>query len=452
MSQPNETQTNTEVKDAFKNVGARPSPLNLAQKSTRESQKQATDLTPVTAVDSSIKKPDSGEYGSGQSSPDIPIRGVSTLTYLATFACNLIYLAQTWCLVGVGLVSDPFTRYACIHLEFTDTLTVLFVPMQLGIAITTQFNAAAQTSWLTTSIAICLAVLGPIFCHIADYWGRKWLLVIMGSFLGTAGALILARATTIGMALSGTCLIGISFGGQPVLHAVASEVLPRRWRGWSQGALMCFSCVGAFVALAVGGLFSRSGGPDGFRSYFYIGAALYFIAGALLLFVYKPSPRDLQTLPLREKLSKLDWVGYGLLTSSLVLFCVGLSFSQNPFPWSSPVVYAPFAVGIVLMIFLGFYEWKVKTDGILHHGLFQKSRNFPLTLVCLFCEGLAFMGANAYLASEVSLRTSGHWCASSLLTSFQISTLFGADPVMTGINYGGKFCYKHRDSQHHCYV
>lgn len=405
MSRPDEYQATTELEGVFKHAGARPSPLNLTQNAAREKQEQTTDLTPVTAVDSSIKKPDSGEYGSGQSSPDIPISGVSTLTYLATFACNLIYLAQTWCLVGVGLVRIQLQHYVHMESHPTETLTVVFVLLQLGIAITTQFNAAAQTSWLTTSIAICLAVLGPIFCHIADYWGRKWLLVIMGSFLGTAGALILARATNIGMALSGTCLIGISFGGQPVLHAVASEVLPRRWRGWSQGALMCFSCVGAFVALVVGGLFSRSGGRDGFRSYFYIGAALYFIAGALLLFVYKPSPRDLQTLPLREKLSKLDWVGYGLLTGGLVLFCVGLSFSRNPYPWSSPVVYAPFAVGIILMICLGFYEWKVKTDGILHHGLFQKSRNFPLTLICLFCEGLAFMGANAYLASEVRSNT-----------------------------------------------
>lgn len=331
--------------------------------------------------------------------------------------------------------------YFNLDIEVMQLLTIFFALIQLGIAITTQFNAAAQTSWLTTSIAICLAVLGPIFCHIADYWGRKWLLVIMGSFLGTAGALILALATNIGMALSGTCLIGISFGGQPVLHAVASEVLPRRWRGWSQGALMCFSCVGAFIALVVGGLFSRSGGPDGFRSYFYIGAALYFIAGALLLFVYKPSPRDLQTLPLREKLSKLDWVGYGLLTGGLVLFCVGLSFSQNPYPWSSPVVYAPLAVGIIFMLCLGFYEWRVKTDGILHHGLFQRSRNFPLTLVCLFCEGLAFMSANAYLASEVRLSNDGVCVLSQCsqkLTSFQISTLFAADPVMTGINYGGE--------------
>lgn len=110
MSRSDEIQTSNEVEGAFKHSGARPSPLVLAQGSAREKQEQleTTDLTPVTAMDSSIKKPDSGEYGSGQSSPDIPIRGVSTLTYLATFACNLIYLAQTWCLVGVGLVSIKF--------------------------------------------------------------------------------------------------------------------------------------------------------------------------------------------------------------------------------------------------------------------------------------------------------------------------------------------------------
>lgn len=105
MSRPIEDETSTEVQRGFKHAGARPSPLTLAPNLAREKREETTDLTPVTAMDSSIKKSDSGEYGSGQPSPDIPIRGVSTLTYLATFACNLIYLAQTWCLVGVGLVS-----------------------------------------------------------------------------------------------------------------------------------------------------------------------------------------------------------------------------------------------------------------------------------------------------------------------------------------------------------
>lgn len=105
MSRPDDGPMRTEVEDAFRHAGARPPPLNLVKDSAQEPKSQSTDLTPATAIDSSIKKTSSGEYDSGESSPDIPIRGVSTLTYLATFACNLIYLAQTWCLVGVGLVS-----------------------------------------------------------------------------------------------------------------------------------------------------------------------------------------------------------------------------------------------------------------------------------------------------------------------------------------------------------
>lgn len=126
MSRPDNTQTRDEVEGAFKHSG-RPSPLVLAQSPAREKQEQTTDLTPVTAMESSIKKLNSGEYGSGQSSPDIPIRGVSTLTYLATFACNLIYLAQTWCLVGVGLVSIQSQHNTSLDFGFTERLTSFYV-------------------------------------------------------------------------------------------------------------------------------------------------------------------------------------------------------------------------------------------------------------------------------------------------------------------------------------
>lgn len=126
MSRSDENQATNEVEGAFKHAGARPSPLNLNQESAPEKHEQTTDLTPVTAMDSSIKKSDSGEYGSGQSSPDIPIRGVSTLTYLATFACNLIYLAQTWCLVGVGLVSVQARHFFILDFELMQVLTIFF--------------------------------------------------------------------------------------------------------------------------------------------------------------------------------------------------------------------------------------------------------------------------------------------------------------------------------------
>jgi hypothetical protein len=46
---------------------------------------------------------------------------------------------------------------------------------------------------------------------------------------------------------------------------------------------------------------------------------------------YTPPLRELQTeLSLKEKLNRLDWIGYALLGSGLVLFMIALFWAQNP--------------------------------------------------------------------------------------------------------------------------
>jgi MFS family permease len=55
-----------------------------------------------------------------------------------------------------------------------------------------------QTVWLTSVIAITTVVLGPPVSQAADYWGRKWFLVILTSF-GAVGAIIVSRATSVSM-------------------------------------------------------------------------------------------------------------------------------------------------------------------------------------------------------------------------------------------------------------
>lgn len=249
-------------------------------------------------------------------------------------------------------------------------------------------------------MAIMTVVLGPIVAQAADYWGRKGFLVTL-SFSGALGGLITARATSMGMAIAGFCLIGTAFGMQLLLHAVVSEVLPRAWRGWAQAIIMLSNALGLFGGLVIGGALNRGGNPDGCRYYFYIGMALFLATGILCVFAYKPPQRQLQKLPLREKLSRLDWVGYGLLAPALVLFCLGLSF-LNPYTWSDPEVSAPFAIGVVLAIALGVYEYWFKEDGMFHHGLFARDRNFAISLICIFSEGIGFFAANQYFAYQVS--------------------------------------------------
>lgn len=300
-------------------------------------------------------------------------------TFLAVTAMCIIYFAQLLCIVGAGTQGQTIAA----HFGSKDVV------------------------WFSAPITILTVVLGPPVSQAADYWGRKWFLVVF-SAAGVVGAIIVARASSMAMAIAGFTVLGISFGVQPLLHAVAAEVLPRRWRPYAQAATLSGSSMGSVTGLLVGAALNRNYDPasSGFRYYFYMTMAVYAVATLLCVAVYHPRPTPKQieyrgrTL---DKLRKLDWVGYVLLLVGLVLFCVGLSYSRNPYDWSDAHVAATFAVGVALVLALVVYETYFTSEGMFHHGLFTGNRNFSLALICVFAEGIAFFAANIYYAFEVSL-------------------------------------------------
>jgi hypothetical protein len=232
---------------------------------------------------------------------------------------------------------------------------------------------------------------------------------------------MVSRATTMNMAIAGECVTGLSFGAQPLLHAVASEVLPRKYRPFAQAADNVAVSLGGLVALLVGGAMTRNSNHVGFRNYWYMSAAIYAIATVLCLVLYNPPPQKAQMgLKNGEKLRRLDWIGYFLLTAGIVLFTMGLSWSQNPFGWSNVHILASFIIGVALVACFAVYETKFKRDGMFHHDLFANNWNFVIALVCVFVEGLAFFSANNYFAFEISL-------------------LYETDPLSTAVRYSVAF-------------
>lgn len=167
---------------------------------------------------------------------------------------------------------------------------------------------------------------------------------------------------------------------------------------------MISTALGLVLGLIVAGAVNRSGNPNGFRNFYYINAGLFVLAAILCGIAYHPPPtkQQLEVRSVREKLTRLDWVAYVLLVGSLVLFCISLTWSQNPYSWSDAHVSAPFAVSIVLAICLIIYEWKFKADGLFHHGLFQ-NRMFAICLFCVFSEGIAFFAAITYFAFQTNV-------------------------------------------------
>ncbi|KAL1845191.1 hypothetical protein VTK73DRAFT_940 [Phialemonium thermophilum] len=298
-------------------------------------------------------------------------------TYLVIFTVGLIYFAQLINIVGAGSQTQ---------------------------AIASALGGSDQSVWISSPLVIGTVVLSPIVSQAADYWGRRVFLVAL-TLVGAVGSVIVARAHSMPMAIAGFTVTGLSYGAQPLLHAVTSEILPRRYRSWGQACDLISNGLGGITALLVGGALNRHGDPknQGFRSFWYMSAVVYLVAAVLTFVLYRPprTPRE-TSFTLRQKLAKLDWVGYALLAAGLVLFCLGLAWSDNPYPWSDVHTSAPVAVGLFLVVCLCAYELVFKKDGMLHHDLFR-NRNFALALTCLFCEGFAFFAANQYFPFQVGV-------------------------------------------------
>jgi len=235
------------------------------------------------------------------------------------------------------------------------------------------------------------------------------------------GSIIISRATLMNVAIAGQVIAGISYGAQPLNHAVPSEVLPRKWRPYAQGFVNVAAAAGGFTALLVGGALTRNGNHVGFREFWYIGAGFYAIGAIICVFLYNPPLRELQiSLTLSQKLHLLDWTGYFLLSAGLVLICVGLSWAENPYSWKDPHVLGTFLVGIFFTAALILYETKFTKQGMFHHDLFRRGRNFAIALACVFVEGIVFFATNNYFA-------------------FQVATMYETDTLIIMIRYSITF-------------
>ncbi|PVH83866.1 MFS general substrate transporter [Cadophora sp. DSE1049] len=314
--------------------------------------------------------------------------GLNTKIILVYLASAFIVAAQVMNLVGAG----TFAR---------DIAAVV--------------GGSSESVWLSQVIAILTCVVGPPVSQAADYWGRKWFISILTAF-GFVGSIVVSRATSMNMAIAGQVICGVAYGAQPLVYAVASEILPRKFRPAAQGGVNIALGLGGIFGLLTGSALSKNS-PQGFRTFWYIVGGILGLAAILFAVLYTPPPRQLQaTLTNAEKLRQLDWIGYGFLMTGVVLFSMGLSWAQNPYKWTDAHVLAPLVAGAVLLICLVVYETWFKRDGMFNHELFKRDRNFGLALGCFFADGIVFFAANAYFGMEMSI-------------------LFETDPLRVGLRF-----------------
>ncbi|MCJ1471569.1 hypothetical protein MMC13_000209 [Lambiella insularis] len=303
---------------------------------------------------------------------------------------------KTQSLDGDNSVEEAMDPVQHVHAK---TLVLLFVFHIVGAgflanSVTAVVGGQGKGTWLASTMTIAVATLGTP--------GRKWFIVVL-SALSCIGCIIVSRADSIGMAIAGQAVGALAQGCQPTIHAVASEILPRKYRPLAQSSINIAAGLGGVVGLLVGGSLTLHN-PDGFRIYWYIAASLNASTTVIIFLLYHPPVRELQLkYTLYEKLARLDWIGYFLLIAGPVLFSFSLTSSITVYPWRSAQILAPLVVGVLLLVAFFAYEWKITRTGVLHHDLFSRGHNFAVAELSIFVEGLIFFASNQYFGFEVAV-------------------------------------------------
>ncbi|KAL3483021.1 major facilitator superfamily domain-containing protein [Aspergillus germanicus] len=350
----------------------------------------------------------------GSDDPTMEVKHVEDTSKSPT--ANLVYEideepelhARTW-----------FALAAMCLLNMVQVLGLLSPPSALSY-IEADLNNTVAGTWVPNSLSVVQAVFAPLIASLSDTFQARKFILVGASTISFIGAAIAPGSEDIYRLIGAQIMIGIGFATVPLAYCIPSEILPRKWRPMAQAGMNVAAVLGATSGPLIIGALTKANPSTGWRKFYWIQMALWGATALGLLFGYHPTKRHtaLDHLTLREKLARIDLVGFFLLSAGIALFLTGLNLGGGIYAWSSPAVLATLIVGLVLLVVFGVYEWRFTSTGILHHDLFRggekRGRTFSICIGLIFIEGILLF---AYV----------------IFYPVIISTLFETDPFLQSV-------------------
>lgn len=271
-------------------------------------------------------------------------------------------------------------------------------------AISGSVGNADLNLWLSASVQLVNAVLGPPLAAIGDSCGRRNQGLI-SIICGVVGGCLISSAKSMGQAIAGSVIFGIYYANSSNFGAICSEVVPKRHRSNAQFLFNAIGTLGIPLAAIAGGqlVATNPGGYEGWRSLMWLLTALCAVAFFPIFFLYNPPPvPNPLNRSLTVRLLDFDIVGTLLFAGGLVPILMALVWGGAKYTWSSPHCIASLVVGCVVLVLLGVHQSWIKKDGLLHHDLFR-NRNFFICLFALFAEGVVYLSFAGFYGEETAI-------------------------------------------------
>ncbi|KAL4922919.1 major facilitator superfamily domain-containing protein [Aspergillus aurantiobrunneus] len=255
--------------------------------------------------------------------------------------------------------------------------------------ISSEFNAANTSSWLTTSYLITSTAFQPLYGRFSDIFGRRacFFTSTITFLLGCLGCAVAKEVIFLNLMRA---LTGIGGGGLMTMATIInSDMIPFQRRGMYQAAQNVLHGFGSICGASLGGSIANT---IGWRWCFLLQVPVSIFA-LLIGRIVIPKPQKHSSAVGLSVWKQVDLMGALLLILGLSVQLVGLSLGGNELPWSNIwVITSLVASGVLLG---AFFLVEAKTSAIpviplrMLHGVLPVSTQ--ITNVCVGMAAYAFL-------------------------------------------------------------
>jgi MFS transporter, DHA2 family, multidrug resistance protein len=243
-----------------------------------------------------------------------------------------------------------------------------------------------EATWVLTSYLVANAAILPITGWLANYMGRKRLLMLAVT-LFTVSSVLCGLATSLPLLVFFRVLQGAGGGSlQPTTRAILLETFPREERGKAMAFWGVGIVVAPILAPVLGGWLTTD---YSWRLVFFINVPISIVGLILVhLFVHDPSY-------IRRTSNRIDYWGLGMLVTGIAALQVMFDKGQEDDWFGSHFIVT---LAVVAVVFLtAFVVWELRSKDPIVRFRLLKHRTFAVGVTFSAVMGIVLFGSTVLI-------------------------------------------------------